>query len=1177
MSEATPAANDSVDGRVLLHVLARVKQGDFTARMPVDWTGVAGKVADQLNEVIAANAALETELARVSSVVGRHGELSQRAVLGGWTQSWAGSLESVNSLIDALVRPTNEMQRVIGAVADGDLSKKVSAEVSGEMLELKNTINAMVDQLNGFVSEVSRVAREVGTEGRLGQAAAFTTEVGGVWKDLTDNVNLMAGNLTGQVRNIAEVTTAVANGDLSKKITIDVKGEFLELKDTVNAMVDQLKTFAGEVTRVAREVGVEGRLGGQAQTKEIGGVWKDLTDNVNQLAANLTNQVRAIAEVATAVTEGDLTRQVRVEASGEVAVLKDKLNEMIRNLRETTRQNVEQDWLKTNRERFTRMLQGQADLTEVASMILSELATLVTAQHGVFYTMASPVDGAEPRLEMQAGYGYEERKRLSTSFRLGEGLVGQCAREKKRILLTDVPSSYVRISSGLGNAVPLNIIVLPVIFEGSLLAVVELASFSPFTVTHQAFLDSITESVGIMLNTIQAAGRTSALLIQSQSQAEELRTQQEELRESNVDLERQAALLADQNALAEQKNQEVKNSNRVIEEKVSQLAVSSKYKSEFIANMSHELRTPLNSLLILAQQLEENPDDNMTSTQVEYASVIRSSGNDLLDLLNSILDLAKVESGTVTPERDDVHLEEIRTSLLREFEPIARRKQLEYSITIADGTLPTLFTDRQRLRQILKNLLSNAFKFTEHGSIRVRVSSVRDGWSSGHSALDDASQVVALSVVDTGIGIDDEQQQRIFEAFAQADGTTSRIYGGTGLGLSISRELVRLLGGDIDVVSARNEGTTFTVYLPAESNPGTADTVRASPADPDSVRVADAALAPVRVPAATARQWLTEDSLASRDQSRSHQPVGERFAGMKVLVVDDDRLNIYAMTTLLERHDVVVTSASSGAEAIAVLARAPDVDIVLMDIMMPVMDGYDTIRAIRSMSAFKTLPIVAITAKLEQGERQRCLEAGATDYVPKPVDSTVFLTALQRLLAVAPAMTPTPQPDPGRSAGNGHDTAAMTLTLYAEQPSSTVLPPDQAAISIDGVKILVVDDDFRNIFAMTALLERGKAVVTVAETGSEAIAMLEGSADVDIVLMDIMMPVMDGYETIRAIRRLDGLNDVPIIAVTGKASPGERDRCLDAGANDYIPKPVNSADLLKALGSWLPTPGSSAA
>jgi signal transduction histidine kinase/HAMP domain-containing protein len=816
MADASVALDPSgaVDAKVLLGVLAKLKAGDFSARMPLEWTGVAGKVADGLNDVIIANEALGAELARVSTVVGRQGQLSQRVVLGGWTQCWQGSVESVNSLIEALVRPTSEMQRVIGAVADGDLSKKVTADVRGEMLELKNTINAMVDQLNGFASEVTRVAREVGTEGKLGQAAAVTIEVGGVWKDLTDNVNLMAGNLTGQVRNIAEVTTAVANGDLSKKISIDVKGEFLELKNTVNAMVDQLNAFASEVTRVAREVGVEGKLGGQAQSKEVGGVWKDLTDNVNQLAANLTNQVRAIAEVATAVTEGDLTRQVRVEASGEVAVLKDKLNEMIRNLRETTRQNIEQDWLKTNRERFTRMLQGQRDLAAVSSMILSELAPLVSAQHGVFYSMTTPPDGGDAVLQLQAGYGYEERKRLSTSFRLGEGLVGQCAKEKKRILLTEVPGDYVRVNSGLGASPPLNIIVLPVLFEGSVRAVVELASFSAFSATHQAFLDQLPESIGLVLNTIEANTLTENLLEQSQSLARELRSQQEELRESNEDLGRQARLLAEQNIEAEQKNQEVEQSKRLVEEKAGQLAVSSKYKSEFIANMSHELRTPLNSLLILAQQLEDNPDNNMTETQVQYANVIRASGNDLLNLLNSILELAKVESGTVTVELAGLPVAHLRSTLLREFEHVARAKGLDYTIEAAPATPAEFVTDPQRLHQILKNLLANAFKFTEHGGVRVNIGLAESGWSAEAHELTSATSVMALQVSDTGIGIEPRHQQRVFEAFAQGDGTTARQYGGTGLGLSISRELAGLLGGEITVDSTPGVGSTFTVYLP---------------------------------------------------------------------------------------------------------------------------------------------------------------------------------------------------------------------------------------------------------------------------------------------------------------------------------------------------------------------------
>lgn len=1012
-ADTTATPDDAVDAKALLGVLAKVKEGDFTARMPLEWTGVAGKVADGLNNVIIANQTLETELARVSRVVGKQGELSQRLVLGGSTQSWSESVESVNSLIEALVRPTSEMQRVIGAVADGDLSKKVTANVRGEMLDLKNTINGMVDQLNGFVSEVTRVAREVGTEGKLGQAAAVTIEVGGVWKDLTDNVNLMAGNLTGQVRNIAEVTTAVANGDLSKKISIDVKGEFLELKNTVNAMVDQLNAFAGEVTRVAREVGVEGKLGGQAQSKEVGGVWADLTDNVNQLAANLTNQVRAISEVATAVTEGDLTRQVRVEASGEVAVLKDKLNEMIRNLRETTRQNIEQDWLKTNRERFTRMLQGQRDLAAVSSMILSELAPLVSAQHAVFYSMTSPTDEGESVLELQAAYGYEERRHLSTSFRLGEGLVGQCAKEKKRILLTEVPSDYVKINSGLGESTPLNIIVLPVLFEGSVRAVVELASFSPFSLTHQAFLDQLPESIGLVLNTIEADTVTENLLKQSQSQAQELRSQQEELRESNEDLERQAKLLAAQNIDAEKKNQEVEQSKRLVEEKAGQLSLSSKYKSEFIANMSHELRTPLNSLLILAGQLEDNPDHNMTETQVGYASVIRSSGNDLLNLLNSILELAKVESGTVTVQLTELSVEQLRTGLLREFEPVAKGKGVDYSIDVSPNSPENIVTDSQRLHQILKNLLANAFKFTEQGEVHIHIGLATEGWSRETDSLTEASSVVALSVTDTGIGIDDELQERIFESFAQGDGTNARLYGGTGLGLSISRELAGLLGGEITVESTPGEGSTFTIYLPLGRT--ASDAVIAIPSRILTVHEpVDSSI--------TANDWMAKHPGLDPSRDRSEGLPANIFAGAKVLVVDDDFRNIFAMTALLERGHAQVTVAESGADAIAILTEKVEIDIVLMDIMMPVMDGYATIRAIRTLDHCKALPIIAVTGKGMAGERERCIEAGANDYVAKPVDTAELVAAISPWLPTLVAAVAPWQPDDGLSP-NGHPTS----------------------------------------------------------------------------------------------------------------------------------------------------------
>ncbi len=971
--------DDDVAGEALLSVLAAVKAGDFSARMPLGWTGVPGKVADSLNELVVANQALEAELARVSRVVGSRGRLSERMVPVG-LQGWANGVESVNSLISDLVGPTVDMQRVIGAVADGDLSKKISADVHGDTLELKNTINAMVDQLNGFISEVTRVVREVGTEGKLGQAAAVTIEVGGVWKDLTDNVNQMAANLTGQVRNIAEVTTSVANGDLSKKISIDVKGEFLELKDTVNAMVDQLNAFAGEVTRVAREVGVEGKLGGQAQTTEIGGVWKDLTDNVNLMAGNLTNQVRAIAEVATAVTDGDLTRQVRMEASGEVAALKETLNEMIGNLRETTDQNIEQDWLKTNRERFTRILQGQRDLEAVSNLILSELAPLVSAQHGVFYSMSKPTEAAEPCLTFEAGYGYEERKRLSTSFALGEGLVGQCAKEKKRILMTEVPSDYVRISSGLGASTPLNVIVLPVLFEGTVRAVVELASFSAFSPIHLSFLDQLGESIGLVLHTIEATTLTEDLLAQAQSLAGELRA-------SNADLGRQAELLAEQNVEAQSRNREVEDSKRMLEEKAGQLLLSSTYKSEFIANMSHELRTPLNSLLMLAEQLEDNPEHNMTETQVEYARVIRRSGNDLLTLLNGILDLAKVESGTISLAVTDVDLQQVFAALRTEFTPVAVASGLTFSLDIASGVPERLVTDLQRLRQILRNLAANALKFTAHGAVRVHVETAADGWDDQHPELCAATSVIAISVSDTGIGIEPEEQQRIFEPFAQADGSATRTHGGTGLGLSISRQLVGLLGGQIVVASIPGEGSTFTVFLPVGGPSGQVP-LEAAPS-------AELEVATPVVPTAETRALSP-----SRQLKRPDFDTG-LLKGVKVLIVDDDYRNLFALTALLERAHAEVTTAESGASALEILHRSDEMDLVLMDIMMPVMDGYDTIRAIRLVERLKTLPVIAVTGKVVKGERQRCLDAGANDYIPKPVDSAELLAALSPWLSQA--------------------------------------------------------------------------------------------------------------------------------------------------------------------------------
>jgi signal transduction histidine kinase/ActR/RegA family two-component response regulator len=720
--------------------------------------------------------------------------------------------------------------------------------------------------------------------------------------------------------------------------------------------------------------------------------------------------VRAIAEVATAVTEGDLTRQVGVAASGEVAVLKDKLNEMIRNLRETMRQNTEQDWLKTNLERFTRMLQGQRDLATVSNMILSELAPLVLAQHGVFYALTDLGDGGEPVLQFQAGYGYKERKHLSSSFRVGEGLVGQCALERERILLTDVPSDYIQVNSGLGESRPLNIIVLPILFEGDVRAVIELASFTAFSSTHQSLLDQLTESIGLVLNTVEATSVTEKLLEQAQSQAQELQSRQDQLRRSNEDLAEQAALLAGKNSEVEGKYQEVEEAKRLVEEKATELSVSSKYKSEFIANMSHELRTPLNSLLVLAEQLEDNPDGNLTERQVEYARVIRSSGGDLLQLLNDILDLAKVESQTVTFEISDLSLADLRDSMVQSFQPVAAGQGLGFSVELDERLPGTMITDPHRLRQVLKNLLSNAFKFTESGEVALRLEPSAGGWSLDNERLTGASSVIALSVSDTGIGIKKELQSAMFEAFAQADGTTGRKYGGTGLGLSISRDLVGLLGGEIALTSELGKGSKFTVYLPLEtqeiataaSTPRVATLVTVPVVSNGKKQSATpTALLPLSV---GPDQPIVQERTSSRGERGGSGVPGAvdqaKFyngsaAGATVLIIDDDYRNVFALTALLERGSLNVVSANSGIAALEILQQRTDIDVVLMDIMMPVMDGYETITEIRKLVEFADLPIIAVTGKVMGSERDRCLGVGASDYIPKPVDSAELMAALR--------------------------------------------------------------------------------------------------------------------------------------------------------------------------------------
>ena len=812
------AGNLTAQIRNIADVAIAVANGDLSKKITVDVRGEILQLKDTLNTMVDQLRGFASEVTRVAREVGTEGKLGGQAFVPGVAGTWKDLTDSVNQMAGNLTDQVRNIAGVTTAVANGDLSKKITVDVRGEMLELKNTINTMVEQLNSFAFEVTRVAREVGTEGKLG-GQAEVRGVAGTWKDLTDSVNQMASNLTGQVRGIAKVVTSVAKGNLKQKLSINALGELAQLTDTINEMIDTLAVFAEQVTTVAREVGVEGRLGGQASVPGASGTWKGLTENVNQLAANLTTQVRSISEVASAVTKGDLTRTIRVDAKGELESLKDTINQMITNLRETTLRNQDQDWLKSNLAKFTQMLQGQKDLNTVTKRILSELAEVVSAHYGAFYILKQDEETQNAKLKLFAAYAYKEEKNIPKEFEIGEGLVGQCAFEKERILLKNVPQGYVKISSGLGKAKPANLIILPVLFENDVKAVIELASLDTFSETHLDFLSQLTESIGIVLNTIETNSRTEELLTQSQSLAGELKTQQEELRRTNDELQDKALLLVKQKDEVEAKNKEVEEARKSLEEKAEQLTLTSKYKSEFLANMSHELRTPLNSLLILAQQLYENAEGNLNEKQIRYAKTIHSCGDDLIQLINDILDLSKIESGFISTNISTVRISEIASFVETTFKPISEARNLRFRIE-TDYSLPTsMETDIQRLNQILKNLLSNAFKFTEKGEVCLKIMEALGSWRPGNINLDRAKKVIAFSITDTGIGIPQEKQSIIFEAFQQAEGSTSRKYGGTGLGLSISRGLAELLGGTIELESQAGYGSTFTLYLPIDNVP----------------------------------------------------------------------------------------------------------------------------------------------------------------------------------------------------------------------------------------------------------------------------------------------------------------------------------------------------------------------
>jgi HAMP domain-containing protein/CheY-like chemotaxis protein/signal transduction histidine kinase len=1240
------ASNLTGQVRNIAEVATAIANGDLSKKITVDVRGEILLLKETLNTMVEQLRSFAAEVTRVAREVGTEGRLGGQANVPGVAGTWKDLTDSVNAMAGNLTAQVRNIAEVTTAVARGDLSRKITVDVKGEILELKNTINTMVDQLNAFAAEVTRVAREVGTDGKLG-GQAQVPGVAGTWKDLTDNVNVMAANLTEQVRGIVKVVTAVANGELTQKLTVNAKGEVAALAETINNMTGTLAIFADQVTTVAREVGVEGRLGGQANVPGAAGTWKDLTGNVNLLADNLTNQVRAIAEVATAVTKGDLTRSIQVEASGEVAELKDNINTMIDNLRLTTDRNTEQDWLKTNLARFTGMLQGQRDLVTVGRMLLSELVPLVNAQQGVIYRMET-----EESLGMTllSAYADDTSNGHPQRLRIGEGLAGQCATEKRSMLITQVPERAVPIHSALFKTPPQNVIVLPVLFEDSAKAVIELASLNAFTASHLAFLEQLTASIGIVLNSIEATMQTESLLQQSQQLATELQTQQKELQQKNEQLAQKAQQLAEQNAEVERKNQEIEQARRALEGKAKELALTSKYKSEFLANMSHELRTPLNSILVLGQQLTDNPDGNLTSKQVEFARTIHGAGTDLLNLISDILDLSKIESGTVSVQAEEVFFSSVLEMVARPFRHEAENRRLNFEIR-TDPSLPrSLVTDPRRLQQVLKNLLSNAFKFTDHGGVRLSVFAASGGWSPDHPTLNGAA-VIGFEVTDTGIGIPVEKQRIIFEAFQQADASTSRKYGGTGLGLAISRELATLLGGEIQLRSTPGQGSTFTLYLPqtyfgssaltvtlreaelagaAQSHLPAVALADAAPErvqddhenlqpednillivedDPHYARVlcdlahdkgfkvlvarhgADAlALAREFHPTAISLDVFLPDMLGwtvlnhlKQDHALRHIPVQmltmdeDRQHGLtrgafsfitkptspdaldtlfdrikeytmprrkRLLVVEDNPAEQLSVQELLGHDDIDMTMATTGAEALE-LARENAFDCMVLDLRLPDMSGFEVLESLRDTPSLADLPVVVFTGKELSPEEDARLRNLARSVVVKGVESP------ERLL---------------------DETTLFLHRVVADLPQEKQRMLDQLHRSDDALFnkiVLIVDDDVRNIFALSSVLERRGMSVLTAGTGREAIATIESTPDIAIVLMDIMMPEMDGYETMQVIRQNPSFRRLPIVALTAKAMKGDREKCLEAGASEYLAKPVNTEQLLSALRMWL--------
>jgi signal transduction histidine kinase/DNA-binding response OmpR family regulator len=1084
----------------------------------------------------------------------------------------------------------------------------------------------------------------------------------------------------GEAANLQRVAGLVREGQV-------VSNEIWKISDAMNAEETRLlveRREAAEATgRQTRDTAIYGSLAALLLVA-VGG-WI--------LSRSITQPLEKLRDSALRIGEGDYAHRAMIPGEDEVGRLARVFNAMAAQVQQRQAALADEDWLKTGQAAFLTLFQQQRNPTELCSVILEELADRLDARHSVIYRAANHGSDA---LEFCAGYAAENPPQHLAS---GEGLVGQCLAEKRRILITDAPPGYLRIASALGAAQPVTVLVEPVLFEGRVKAVLELASFRPFTPLQQEFIGRLSANLGIVLQTLEAGALTEDLLRRSQSLAaqlaeknteleahterlrsseqllqqqqseltqtnEELEQSNEELQQSNEELEEKSNLLAQQKRELENSNRAIEQARNELQEQARQLSLTSKYKSDFLATMSHELRTPLNSLLILARLLAENRETNLTPKQVQFARTIESSGADLLEMINQILDLAKIESGTVELQLADIAPADLQRSLEQQFQHVADAKNVEFAVAVSSNLPPTLRTDVGRLHQVLKNLLANAFKFTEQGSVRVYLRAVTSGWRQSTLSLAGASTVVAISVTDTGIGISKEKQQIIFEAFQQADAGTERRFGGTGLGLSISREIATMLGGVLQLESEPGKGSTFTLFLPATLDAGlarvsaaarlAATATSASGSSATAVTATDAAAeitelsadwdepgveddrdniqpddrviliveddAPFAgilvdfarekrfkaVVARSARQavalaqrvlpvavtldlrlvdedgWIVLDRLKHDERTR-HIPVhvisvepargrGLRLGAVSylqkpvsqdaindvlqqtidfierpvknLLVVEDNDTQRQTICELIGNNDVHTSAVASAAEALAALARER-FDCIVMDLMLPDQPGVELIREINRRLGLHAPPVIVYTGK-ELSPREE-----------------TELRSLSESIIVKDARSPERLLD---------ETALFLHRVQARLPEAKRRMLEQVRKQdavLTGRRVLVVDDDVPNIFALTARLEAYGMIVRFAESGKTAIEMLEADPQCDVVLMDVMMPEMDGNEAIRRLRADSRFGKLPIISVTAKAMKGDRERCIEAGASDYITKPVDAEKLISLLRVWL--------